>query len=173
MSLRWLMSAPMEKLMMQSPGEIFSNLKFLWIRVNLLSREYLRSSRTSPVSYNNLLMIFSARSSPHKWTLLAFTPKTALVQAHPRSLSPIIWISSITATSYSYWRGAASMVQLIKFEFMNSFSCPVTNEQFYSFCWYSHAKSLKGAMYIPLPTFSPRSSSTAAVDFPELVGPWW
>lgn len=146
MSFRWRMRVFMEKFMMQSPGEMFSSLNLLWISLSLLRREYLRSSRTSPVNYNNLLIIFNALSSPQRWTRFAFTPSTAFVHAHPLSWSPIIWISSITATSYSSFKGAASIVQLIRFEFLNYFSCPVIKEQFCSFCWYSQANSLNGAI---------------------------
>ena len=145
-SFLWLIRAFIEKLMMQSPSEIFYNLNFLWIRVSLLKREYFLYSKVSPVCSIILLIMLSALSSPQRWIRFALVASTALVHAHPRSPSTIIWISSITATSYYSFRGAASIVQLSKLEFLYYFYCPVISEQFTSFCWYSQASSLNGAI---------------------------
>lgn len=110
-----------ENSIMQSPASIFSSLKFLWIRTSLLRREYLLSSKISPLYSSSLPIIPSALSSPHRCILLAFRASTALVHAQPLSLSAIICISSITATLYSSFKLAASIVQLTKLEFLYYF----------------------------------------------------
>lgn len=145
-SFRCLISLVIEKFIMQSPGYMLYSLNGLWIRINLLKREYFLYYSTSPQISTIRETIPRARSSPHRWILLAFRASSAFVHAHPLSELPIIWISSITATSYSSLRGAASIVQLMRLEFLNYFSWPVIKEQLPSFCWYSQARSLRGAI---------------------------
>lgn len=52
----------------------------------------------------------------------------------------------MTATLYYSFNLAASIVQLIRLEFLYYFYWPVIRVQFPNFLWYSQARSLKGAI---------------------------
>jgi len=66
----------------------------------------------SPVFSHIDAKIPNALSSPHTWISLALIPRKAFVQECPQLSSSIIWISSITAQSYWFYRSHISIVEL-------------------------------------------------------------
>lgn len=89
------------KATIQSPGLKSAKLEIvLCSTVKVESLSYFLISNMSPVLWQIFSMRRWARGSPQRWISSACRPSKACVHACPLLSSAIIWISSITATSY-------------------------------------------------------------------------
>eukprot|EP00659_Diplonema_papillatum_P001012 gene1012-biopygen1024 len=134
------------------------------------------SASSSPVLRSSFLITGIALGSPHRWISRAGNPSKARVHAQPRSLSPIIWISSITPTSMDSSNGHISTVQLMNSPLpLKMTSSPMTSSHgtpaLFTFSQTCAASSFSGAQYTPDRAFIIRSRESWV--FPLFVGPAW